>query len=60
MSQPLKKSFELFLKKNKFLPISLWQNFKIKHGKENKFYEEIIKKKVGNINGLYIYKKIPG
>lgn len=57
MDKNYKKQFELLLKENKYLPLTLWNSFNLKHGKADKSYEKTIKETVGNKNGLYIYKK---
>jgi hypothetical protein len=49
--------FETLLIDNTFLPLSLWQSFEIEHGKEDVSCEKIIKDKVNNKDGLYIYEK---
>jgi len=53
----MKNIFELFLKQNKYLPLSLWNSFTLNHGKVNKDCEKIVKNTVGNKSGLYIYRK---
>jgi hypothetical protein len=57
MDKNYKKQFESFLKENKYLPLTLWNSFNLKHGKADKSYEKTIKGMVGNKSGLYIYKK---
>jgi excinuclease UvrABC nuclease subunit len=53
----MKNLFKSFLSQNKFLPFSLWDSFILNHGKANKDCEKTIKNIVGNMSGLYIYKK---
>lgn len=55
----MKKTIELFLRENKYLPLSIWKSFKLKHGDKTIFKENIkaIREKVGKKKGLYIYKR---
>ncbi|MBU4348418.1 GIY-YIG nuclease family protein [Patescibacteria group bacterium] len=54
-----KNRFELFLKKNKFLPFESWDSFELKHGKKAIFNSNLdkIQKKVNKRGGIYVYKK---
>jgi|SRR3989344_8279676 len=53
----MKDKFRKFLKSNGYLPLSLWNSFKLEHGIENKEISEFMKSVVGTNSGLYIYKK---
>lgn len=55
----MKKTIELFLRENKYLPLSIWKHFKLKHGDKTVLKESIktMGEKVGKRKGLYVYKK---
>ncbi|MBI2969008.1 MAG: GIY-YIG nuclease family protein [Bacteroidetes bacterium] len=55
----LKEEINKFLKNQRYLPLSLWNNFEVNHGnkKDEKQMFSLIKDTVKLKSGLYLYKK---
>ena len=53
----MQNKFREFLKKNRYLPLSLWKSLKLEHGIKNKEVPVLIRQAVGIKSGLYIYVK---
>lgn len=55
----MRKIVESLLKRNRYLPLSIWKPFKLKHGDKANLKENIkkIKKEVQRRKGLYVYRK---
>lgn len=50
----MKNILKEFLRENRFLPLSLWNNLEIEHGIKNKEEPGLIKQTIGTKKGLYI------